>query len=781
MNSHEAVKQEEGAVADSTGGLLFSIYYLGNLAHTLFIKQPWIARGLELTGDAKHYQEQVQEGLKQMVQTGDGTQLIGPKLRERVDDLEELCNALVLNSRAQFFAAKAAVWDAESVEMFLTWNDDWLEDMLRGWDRPRKDPPTQAARVAEVIKLNWEQTGLPTDECAGLLGEEEASILLHRARCHRILFNNMRAMGTTWADCGRMKRGNDRKFGRKPIQTEREKESRNVGRKMLKERQKLTVVCLRSYRKGFLLLAREMNDRDMNGYLTAQRMIAQEVLSDTDQGIKAIKDKVSKLGVNGHLIDTIMDNSRELYLNLHERWCRAIYLLWARPIKRLKEAPLGAANALLWLPPILPLLSKKIRRDVAEANELLLRWNGPFSWKRMMEPEQLNAFGDGTRKSFTPTEFMERVFSDCLVNLTARAIESEVRALEDKLAEVAKYATKVKNAVSAVNVARVQQEVRQLDTLIKTFTVALNAAAKDASSTADKDGEEPSVEPLFRSIIGDLVAARDAVVEAISKSEAQPASNARAKQAEAASKSETQPASNARAKQEVPPPPAGMVLIPAGKFQSHIHLDVRGPASRIRTRSVKDFYIDTHLVTCEEFKEFLDENSEWQLRNRPHGDDSDYPPGWIDWPGDVDRKTRWKNVYPPGKANHPVQVSWEAAKAYAEWKGKRLPTVLEWEKAARGGLANKAYPWGNTISIADQTDSGYTKDLDLGGPPVGSYAPNGYGLYDVVGSWEYCEDNLLLNDKLHVWICGGDWCIDQCRPVRPDFTCVFRCVQDVER
>ena len=173
--------------------------------------------------------------------------------------------------------------------------------------------------------------------------------------------------------------------------------------------------------------------------------------------------------------------------------------------------------------------------------------------------------------------------------------------------------------------------------------------------------------------------------------------------------------------------PPGMVLIPAGDFQ--MGSNDRDDEKPVHTVYVDAFYMDTYQVTNAQFKAFVDANPQWQKNNIP--DQYHYIAAAYlrHWSG---------NSYPSGQGNHQVvYVSWYAAMAYAQWAGKRLPTEAEWEKAARGGLAGQKYPWGNDI---DTTKANY--DMEIGGTtPVGSYAPNGYGLYDMAGNvWEWCLD-----------------------------------------
>ena len=177
-----------------------------------------------------------------------------------------------------------------------------------------------------------------------------------------------------------------------------------------------------------------------------------------------------------------------------------------------------------------------------------------------------------------------------------------------------------------------------------------------------------------------------------------------------------------------------MVHIPAGEFQMGSN-EITEATPR-HTVYLNEFYIDPYEVTNAQFKAFIDANPEWRKDNIP----SEYHNGNYlkHWDG---------NDYPNGRADHPVvYVSWYAAMAYAKWVGKRLPTEAEWERAARGGIAHKRYVWGNSRDPGRANYGYYGKRTRN----VGSYLPNGYGLYDMGGNvWELCLDEYNKNFYRH--------------------------------
>ena len=147
-----------------------------------------------------------------------------------------------------------------------------------------------------------------------------------------------------------------------------------------------------------------------------------------------------------------------------------------------------------------------------------------------------------------------------------------------------------------------------------------------------------------------------------------------------------------------------------------------------RSVSLSAFYIDRYPVTNAQYAAFI------AATGHPT------PKYWTHAP-----HMGVEESFPVGAKHgtHPVVgVSYADAVAYCEWAGKRLPTEAEWEKAARGGLVNQNYPWGNESSRNHANTVGvWGQDKWLWTSPVGSFPPNGYGLHDMAGNvFEWCAD-----------------------------------------
>jgi len=178
-----------------------------------------------------------------------------------------------------------------------------------------------------------------------------------------------------------------------------------------------------------------------------------------------------------------------------------------------------------------------------------------------------------------------------------------------------------------------------------------------------------------------------------------------------------------------------------GKRDMYKHYPFRDEVPK-KTIKLKPFFIDRHEVTNSQYADFID-----ATRHHP-------PPHWR------------HRMYPSGKANYPVlYVSYEDAKAYAKWAGKRLPTALEWEKAARG-TDGRTFPWGNKFDPMKSATADSDLRLILGGVcsfnsanmvelAPGDISP--YGVRDMAGNVREWTSTPSAKDSDAMAVKGASW------------------------
>ena len=235
-----------------------------------------------------------------------------------------------------------------------------------------------------------------------------------------------------------------------------------------------------------------------------------------------------------------------------------------------------------------------------------------------------------------------------------------------------------------------------------------------------------------------------------------------------------------------------MVWIPGGTFLmgSNDHYPEEAP---VHSATVSGFWIDSTPVTNAEFRRFVKATGHVTVAERAP-DPALYPgakPEMLVPASVVFRKTcrpvdlrnpyswwtyvpgaDWRHPEGPtstlhGRERHPVvHVAYADVEAYLAWAGKSLPTEAEWEFAARGGLEGAEYAWGNELTPrgrhqantwqGDFPHQNLLADGFEGTSPVGSFPPNGYGLYDMIGNvWEWTSDWYRAHSEAVDGCCAG--------------------------
>jgi formylglycine-generating enzyme len=217
----------------------------------------------------------------------------------------------------------------------------------------------------------------------------------------------------------------------------------------------------------------------------------------------------------------------------------------------------------------------------------------------------------------------------------------------------------------------------------------------------------------------------------------------------------------------------GMVRLDGGSFLMGTDIDQGFPADGegpVRKVVLDPFYIDCFPVTNQAFAEFVSasgyqteaESFGWSFvfeghiapesRSKLVSDTVLGAEWWCKVEGAGWRHPEGRDSTIDARRHTPVvHVSWRDAQAFAAWAGKRLPTEAEWEFAARGGLEQRLYPWGDELTPGgrhlcniwqgdfprlDTAEDGYSAPA-----PVDAFPPNGYGLYSMTGNtWEWCSD-----------------------------------------